>query len=185
MIRTDELFTLGIVNLPILRDSNNKPVMDVDKAGKIVPKTDGSYRYLFFELDNDDFFKQYNPNMTFLEAFEKVKDVYVKHGIPVFIHQTMRGFHFLSVQPLTKLLYYELMKPIKSLNPKCPHVTLRIKPNKWVGERKVWNESSIIGTTFNKELADLRENMKREYYDKIKMNYRVVTYRQAGARGDL
>lgn len=182
--RTTDAFTMGIVNLPILKD-NGHAIMVEGKEGKLVPKTDVSKRFLFFELDDDDAFKMYNPHTPFVDAFNHVKDTYVNANLPVWIHKTMRGFHFFSLEPLEKDRYYLLMKQIKHLNPKCPMVTIRIKPNKWIGERKIWSQGSIIAKDFNKPLADLREWMQREYYDKIKANYRVVTYRQAGARGDL
>lgn len=171
--RTNELFTHGIVNLPILRE-NGKIVMMESRTGKIVPKLDSSSRYLFFEID------ELNQS-----SFDEVMNLYKEFHLPVYVHRSMRGFHFLSVQPIAKELYQNLIKRIKHLNPKCPHVTIRIEPNKWQGEKHVWCDGAIISETFNKDLANLREWMIRGRYDKLRANYRIVKYRQAGTLGDL
>lgn len=174
--RTTDLYTLGIVNLPVERDASGKPVY-VEEAitGKKILKVDRSSRYLFFELDD------YTDN----GAFQTVANLYKEYHLPVYIHRSMRGFHFLSVQPVKVEAYHEMMKQIKHLNPKCPHVTIRIIPNKWQGEQELWNDGFIMSEIFHKPSANLREMMLRNQIEKLKANYRIVTYKQSGDKGDL
>lgn len=137
-------------------------------------------RYLFFELDNKD------P-----QQIDTVLAVYKMNNIPVYYHETMRGYHFMSVKPIREELYHKLLSQIKPLNVLCPHVTLRIKPNKWVGEREVfksghvWESPHIEDIPFNEATRELARWMEFQHIGLIKKKYFVVHYRQTGELANL
>ena len=74
-------------------------------------------------------------------------------------------------------------------NPKCPMVTLRIKPNKWVNEQQVFQTGTIIpngaGDMAISELEKVKMWIEHQYIGLLKMNYYIVKYRMTGELGDL
>ncbi len=93
-----------------------------------------SFRFFFFETD-----KPYNN-----EHFIRLKELYERNELDVLVHQTGGGgLHFKSPTLVTKSLWKSLMDQVKDINPKCPMVTLRTKPNKYCDESSVWTKSSV------------------------------------------
>lgn len=175
--RTTDQFTLGLVNLPILLDLNNKPakVFDIQK-GRMKYQTIPNMRYPYFELDSS------RGLVTVLQSYRERK-------IPVYVHQTMRGYHFLSTVSMTTNDYLEWIKPLMHLNPKCPMVTLRIKPNKWVGETDLWQRYDIHDNNCDKEqlnrLIELQQMVTKQYIGLLQNKYYLVRYRMTGEMGNL
>jgi len=92
------------------------------------------FRFLFFETD-----KPYNA-----EHYNRIIKLYERNQLDVLVHQTGGGgLHFLSPTLITKDLWKELMDELKDINQKCPMITLRTKPNKYVDEPSVWYKSSV------------------------------------------
>lgn len=143
-------------------------------------KTKNVYRYLFFELDTKD-----------QQAINQVLSVYKLQKLPVYYHETMRGYHFLSIKPMIEGAYHFLLSSIKHLNMDCPHVTLRIKPNKWEGESEifkrgyVWESPEIDDIAFNRHTRLLARWLEFQHIGLIKKNYFVVHYRMTGELGNL
>ncbi len=111
-----------------------------------------SFRFFFFETD-----KPYNN-----EHFIRLKELYERNNLDVLVHQTGGGgLHFKSPTLITKDLWKELMDEVKDINPACPQITLRTKPNKYVDEPSVWYKNSVgysgeIAEFFNvEELCNL------------------------------
>ncbi len=92
------------------------------------------FRFFFFETD-----KPYNN-----EHFHRLLKLYERNQLDVLIHQTGGGgLHYLSPTLITKDLWKTLMDEVKDINTKCPMITLRTKPNKYVDESSVWYKSSV------------------------------------------
>ncbi len=92
------------------------------------------FRFFFFETD-----KPYNN-----EHFIRLKELYERNQLDLLVHQTGGGgLHFKSPTLITKDLWKDLMDEVKDINPACPMITLRTRPNKYVGESDVWTKSSV------------------------------------------
>lgn len=177
MQRTNDQFTLGLVNLPILLDLNNKPVKVLDiKKNRLKYQTIPNMRYPYFELDSG-------------RGMASVLQSYKERQIPVYVHKTMRGYHFLSTVSMITQEYLKWIKPLMHLNPKCPMVTLRIKPNKWIGETEVFNQYDIHENNATSDqisrLIELKEMVTKQYIGLLQNKYYVVRYRMTGEQGDL
>ena len=92
-----------------------------------------NFRFFFFETD-----APFNNN-----DYQRIISVYARNALDVLIHQTGGGgLHFLTPTLVTKDLWKELMDEVKDINTKCPMITLRTKPNKYVDEASVWYKST-------------------------------------------
>lgn len=142
------------------------------------------HRYLFFELDDLD-----------VSHFQFVLAIYHKYNLPVFYHRTMRGWHFICIKPIDEKLWQEALTELKPLNTACPHVTLRIKPNKWVGEREIFQQSAIQMPALHSDTVQLQKSFMRlcdfnnrivgNEIAKLKEKYLIVHYRQTGELANL
>ena len=89
---------------------------------------DSKLKVLFFELDAEH--KEY---------YYKVKSVFVKDKLDFFVHKTgSGGYHFLSPTLLTAGRWHFIIQDLKKINPQCPQLTLRVKPNKYYNEDFYW-----------------------------------------------
>lgn len=132
------------------------------------------YRYTFFELDTTD-----------SDQFNFVVGIFQQYSLPVYFHRTMRGWHFFSIKPIRSALYQEVMRHLKPLNVACPHVTLRVQPNKWVGEMQVFKMGGVKMGTFHYDTMRLQQAIENQQYDYLYKHYLIVTYRQNGEMGNL
>lgn len=132
------------------------------------------YRYLFFELDSLD-----------SDQFNFVLDVYKKYQLPVYYHRSMRGWHFLCVKPVKEDIWQTALTEIKPLNMACPHITLRIKPNKWIGEMQVFRVGNIWMPALHSDTERLKNWMELQDYYHLKKQYMIVNYRQTGELANL
>ncbi len=110
--------------------------MTVGLTSTLAPEDEkyDSFRFFFFETDKpyDDF------------DYNRIIKLYERNELDVLVHQTGGGgLHFKSPTLITKDLWKVLMDQLKDINPKCPMVTLRTKPNKYVDEPSVWYKSSV------------------------------------------
>jgi hypothetical protein len=142
-------------------------------------------RYPLFEFDNI-IGKSEKVNERFvaniLESYEDLK-------LPVYQHRTMRGVHFISLVALHKDCYNAWIQPLMKYNPKCPMVTLRIRPNKWIGEDKVFFEGGIItngaGDMAISQLEQFKTLVERQTLSVLRQKYYIVNYRMTGELGNL
>ncbi len=97
------------------------------------PKFD-DYRFFFFETDLPYNAADYNRLVT----------LYEHHNLDVLVHRTgSGGLHFKSPTLVLKEEWKEMMDEVKDINPQCPMITLRTKPNKYVAELDVWKLASV------------------------------------------
>lgn len=222
LVRTNEIFTSGIVNVPqntparlffVCYNDNelanakaqfnlhsvsfdvepktkrviviSKDVLDNQTVQAIIAnnlsmrkkkqlKRQTEFKYVFFELDS-----------LLKEYFHIILETYKRYQLPVYYHRSMRGWHFLSVKPVKQALYDEIMNQIKYLNRDCPHVTMRIQPNKWIGEMQVFKVGNIQMQALHSDTVKLKQYIELQDYLRLKRQYLIVNYRQAGKDGNL
>lgn len=131
-------------------------------------------RYLYFELDTLE-----------EDAINQVLEIYKFANLPVYYHRTMRGMHFLSIKPINENLWLFWLSKIKHLNPACPHVTLRIKPNKWVGEKDIWLQGWEYNPMNHGDTHKLKKIIENQDIPLLESKYFVVHYVQNGEAGNL
>lgn len=129
------------------------------------PKLNSNWRYLFWEIDNQD-----------EELLYEVLEIYRFMKLPVYVHKTMRGYHFLSVKPIQDNVFQWCISNIRRTNIKYPPLTLRIKPNKYPNEKEIWNEGFIISDTYHADTKYLRDWIVNQDYIKLQEHYQIVWY---------
>jgi hypothetical protein len=129
------------------------------------PKLLSDYRYLFWEIDTTD-----------IVAFEYVNQIYVKLNLPVYIHRSLRGFHFISIKPIPEKTWLETVSMLRRTNVSYPPITLRINPNKYEGEEKVFYDGHIQSTTYHYDTSKLVELIRNKKWHKIQEQYILVWY---------
>jgi hypothetical protein len=91
-------------------------------------------KVFFFELDADN-----------RDQFETLVNLYNENELDFIVHRTGGGgFHYLSPTMISKEGWKRLHNQVKDINPRCPMTTLRMQPNKHVGEELIWYNSSIV-----------------------------------------
>lgn len=176
--RTEEEFTTGLVNLPIVI-IDGVPLKHLDKrTGRMKYDVVPNMVYPLFELDTKD-----------EKNFNRVRKAYESLRLPFYWHNTMRGFHFISNVALSKESYGKWITPLMKLNPKCPMVTLRIRANKWVNEDKVFFDGAIAtngaGDFAISQLEELKTLIERQTFSIIEKKFYLVNYRMTGEMGNL
>lgn len=132
------------------------------------PKTDPSLRFLLFEIDTKDF-----------SIVKRVLRIYEKYNLSVYYHETANGFHFISLSAMTKEEHSKAIREIKYLNPLCPLIALRIKPNKWENEKLYWKNGAIVNNECMETLERLskfRFWLEHGMIGLIGKHYRIGTY---------
>lgn len=172
--RTAEKWTIGLVNLPLLRDNRGEVQYKINKAGNRVKAMDPLFRYPFFELDYPELEAM---GINRFDALDEVFNSYVKRHLSFWSHRSMRGAHFICVKAIPKEEFWIMMKELKHLNPKWPMITLRIKPNKYVGEKERFKEGVIISETYDQELENIKTWVLRQHIGLINLHYKMVRYR--------
>lgn len=178
-IRTKEHFTVGLVNLPIVLGKDGRPIKYFDtKKQRDKYEAVPDMRYPFFELDTLE-----------EKIFKIIIRAYAELKLPVYVHRTMRGYHFISIVAIHKDCYADWIKPLMKYNPKCPMVTLRIKPNKWLNEKDVFKQGAIFDNGASeitvKETDKVKTWIERQFIGLLQMKYYVVRYRMTGEAGNL
>jgi len=94
---------------------------------------DKTKKLFFFETDFDD------PNVHNL-----ILSVYEKYNLTVLYHRTgSGGMHYLSPTIIDVKTWKEAHLQLKEVNPKCPMICLRLKPNKHANEAEFWYTHEI------------------------------------------
>ena len=148
ILSTKDVWTSGIVNVPL------EPAL-------------ANSRYTFFELDTKD-----------INKLRLVWTTYLNKLGSVFIHETMNGYHFYNLTPIDKEAYGKFMRNLKYLNPECPMTTLRIIPNKWMGEYRYWRNYQLLENLLmdDVKLKEFSKWLIGCSYNMIKCYYQVVRY---------
>lgn len=129
------------------------------------PKFITEYRYLFWEIDSQD---------TLL--ITEVMDMYKFLNLPVYVHKTMRGYHFISVKPIKDILWQEAVRALRKTNISYPPITLRINPNKYINEEKVFYDGFLYMPKIHKDTEQIRNYILGKKFDLIGQKYQLVYY---------
>lgn len=218
LIKTNEILTCGIVNIPLtypaylyfsvksdkllevirlfdsfkikysqMKSLNNKDelIFHLRSMNQVEPKTlkniwrnfkllrpkfDSEYRYPFWEIDTKD---------------ESIRDniigAYTSRDLPVFVQESQNGYHFISLKPILKCTWEIFVNELRFTNPNWPPVTIRIKPNKYVGEINIYRNNWIISRVFHRDTADFKKLVDTQQLEKLQHNYIIVWYRLDGS----
>lgn len=127
------------------------------------PKFNSRWRYFYWELDS-------------LDNFEVIVDVYKYLRLPVYAHRSMRGWHFISIKPISMDLFQWAVDKVRWTNEDYPPITLRIKPNKYIGEPEVFNDGLILSETNHSDTTQLVKWIKEQNFVRISEGYQLVWY---------
>lgn len=167
----------------ILKSSElvDRKIIDSIKLNeRFEPKAQNYYRYVFFELD------------TLMEDIvDCVIQVFKDYRLPLYYHRTMRGWHFFCVKPVNEELYHEIMNRLKPFNMDCPHVTMRIRPNKWIGEPEIFRIHNVEMSALHSDTLKFADMITDQTYWKfatkigagkwiVDRKYLLVNYKQTG-----
>lgn len=130
------------------------------------PKLDTKWRYLFWEIDT-----------VYSNILHKVLDLYYDLGLPVYYHRSMKGYHFLSVKPITTDMFENAIQLLRPTNEKYPPITLRINPNKYVDEEKIFYDGGIQYHTKHSDTIALKRMIEKKDWIKIGQQYQIVWYK--------
>ena len=130
-----------------------------------------AFRFFFFETD-----KPYDN-----DEYNRIIKVYERNQLDLLVHPTGGGgLHFVSPTLITKKLWKLLMEVLKDVNTKCPMITLRTKPNKYVDEPSIWYKYNVgyAHNPFNSiELSQLLNKwFGSEFKSSVPTILRFVTY---------
>jgi len=163
--RMDNRF-LGISLFTSLLPVESKIIKQIWRNFKTFrPRFISDYKYLYWEVDTHD-----------NTIFETVIDVYRFLQLPVYIHKTMQGFHFICVKPIEKERWQFAIQQLRHTNDKYPPITLRIKPNKYVNEEKIFNDGFIMSEKYHADTKQLRDWIVSQNFNKIGEYYQLVWY---------
>lgn len=102
------------------------------KQNRILPIPDTSSRYFFWELDTLE------PSFI-----NHIYELYRELHLPVFIHNSARGLHFICLVELPPVTWSKLVAKARSTNKRFPPTTLRVKANKYVDEIEYYKHGHI------------------------------------------
>lgn len=138
------------------------------RNGKLKPMYDHDKRFLFWENDTKDTFNK-----------ESALSVYRYFDLSCYWHESMRGYHFYSLEPIPIDIWKYAIKMLRPLNLDYPPITLRLKPNKYVGENKLFKIGGIEfygNHDIGMDLAQFKFWLEHGMIGLISKKYYVITY---------
>lgn len=152
-IESTKELTADIIKRIYFNHKNLKPHIQTD------------WRYLFWETDTRD-----NETLVY------VKDVYVELGLPVYIHESMRGYHFISVKPIEKAIWKTAVEKLRKTNLDFPPITLRVLANKWVNEKEAFKVGVIIAKAYHADTERIMTAIEQQNIAYLERHYMTVWY---------
>lgn len=132
------------------------------------PRLLSNYRYLFWEIDSQD-----------EQVLNDVMSIYRYFKLPVYVHKSYRGYHFLSVKPIEKTVWDFAIQKLRGTNPRFPPVTLRILANKHDNELSYYKEGFCYypDNKTHKDTEYLRKYIENQDVLALEHYYMIVFYR--------
>lgn len=164
--------SVGVKGIPLthiksLQELDSSTIKSIWRNHKhIRPKIESNYRYLFWEIDTKE-----------EDTLQYVLETYVDAELPVYIHQTMRGYHFISIKPIEEERWKLLISQLRYTNPSYPPLTLRIKPNKYLGEVSEFMKGMVISKKYHYDTNHIRELIQTQQFNRLAQDYYTVWYR--------
>ena len=144
------------------------------KFKSLHPKFVSKWRYMHWEIDEHS-----------EELLTEVMAIYSRLGLPVYVHKTMRGYHFICVKPIEESLWQYSVNTLRKTNISYPPITLRINPNKYVGEEEIFNQGFTVMYKHHSDTKQIRDLIINKNYQKIGEMYQLVWYPIDRKEGDL
>lgn len=130
------------------------------------PRIHSKYRYFFYEVDTHD-----------MSVINHVVSLYCDMKLPVLVHKTLHGYHFISVKPILRDDMIRAVDKVSHLNPKYPPITLRIMANKSPTELEYWKDSFIVSDKYHYDTRNLHQLIMNQKIEDIAQKYIVVWYK--------
>lgn len=166
MQRTKENWTYGIVNIPLLFGDNNRLGVNPRTICRKVAHNAKCYKKPYYALDKSKRYLWFEQDTTNREFHLKVLAFYKGLGIDVFWHETMKGFHYVTLALISRAEHEFLVNRLKvEFNNGSFYYSLRIVPNKWVDENKVWYHGYVVdnGSGHFNKLQYVKSAMNQPY----------------------
>lgn len=129
------------------------------------PKLISKWRYLMWEIDTLD-----------KNTLDTVIQIYSRLNLPVYVNRSMRGYHFMSVKPILESVWSSAIESLRPTNLDYPPITIRVNPNKYIGEESVFFEGFIISSAYHADTNELRRLINEHDYTKLGEKYYLVWY---------
>jgi hypothetical protein len=131
------------------------------------PRLISEYRYLFWEIDNQE-----------EQILNRVMSLYRVLRLPVYIHKSFRGYHFLSVKPIEKTIWNYAIQHLRDTNPRFPPVTLRILANKYPNEIEYYKQGFCYypDDKIHKDTEYLKKFIENQDVLSLENYYMIVFY---------
>ena len=135
---------------------------------RLKPRLISEYRYLFWEIDNQDD-----------KMLHEVLDVYRVLDLPVYVHKSYRGYHFLSVKPIEKQIWNYAIHILRNTNTSFPPVTLRVLANKYPNELFYYKQGFCVypDNKIHKDTQYLHKWIEHQDIMALEQYYMIVFYR--------
>lgn len=139
----------------------------------LYPKFETQWRYFFWELDG----ASVNEKDNIIEIYKSLR-------LPVYVHKTMGGYHFLSVKPIPLTTFQDIVSQVRKTNVSFPAITLRIMSNKYIDELEIFNDGYIISDVLHNDTFELRNCIYHQNIEPLLQKYQIVYYSFNGENKD-
>lgn len=140
------------------------------------PKFKSRYRYPFWEIDTKDW-----------SVVERIVNTYRDYDLPVYVHESMRGYHFICIKPieieLWKKMIFKFRYPFangaimgKIENENYPPICLRLKANKYINEIESFKTGFIVSRVLHSDTDRFRKYLENQQIDILDRYYMIVWY---------
>jgi len=164
--RTNENWTWGIVNIPLLYGHDNRLGVNPKTIIRKVAHNARCYSKPYYALDKSQRYLWYELDTTDITQHIRVLDLFASYGIDVYHHRTMKGFHYITMHLMYRLEYETFINRLKNeYNNGTFFYSLRIIPNKWMGEQPLWfcGHIHLNGSNHEKELKYVQSAIEQPY----------------------
>ena len=142
--RTNENWTWGIINIPLLYGHNNRLGVTPKTIIRKVAHNARCYSKPYYALDKSKRYLWFENDVAGNTLHEEVLSFYRDMGIDVYWHCTMKGYHYITLHLMPRNQYEALVERMKEkFNNGTFFYSLRIIPNKWKFEDRLWRRGDI------------------------------------------
>lgn len=143
---------------------------------RLRPKFKSLYRYPFWEIDTKDW-----------SVVERIVATYKNYDLPVYVHESMKGYHFICVKPVTRAIWEKMIFRFRYPfangaiigqieNAEYPPITLRIKANKYINEIESFKSGFIVSRALHSDTDRFKTWLELQQIDKLDQYYMIVWY---------
>ena len=129
------------------------------------PHVDSKWRYLNWEID-----EQSDITLNY------VMDVYRTLELPIYVHKSFRGYHFISLKPIDKDDWHTAIIALRDTNHRYPPQTLRIMANKYPNEIEYFKQGFVCADARHSDTYEFKRLLEAQDIQSIQQKYWIVYY---------